>query len=241
MHEQHPQSTNQPRILLAEDDVALRKMLRLNFVKEGWFVLEAPDGEEALRLAQNNRIDAAILDVMMPKLDGFAVCQRLRLEGDKVPVLFLTAKNDGSERVEGLRIGADDYLGKPFNLEELLLRVQNLIRMNQGSERELSLAQIEFGKTCAIDFSAYRIRTFKGDTRSISKREAMLLRLLASKSGEVVSREEILEVVWGYQAYPSTRTIDNYILAFRKYFEPDPKHPVHFHSIRGVGYRFDID
>ena len=236
MQEQPPL---QPRILLAEDDLALRKMLRLNFEKEGWFVLEAPNGEEALRLARQNRLDAAVLDVMMPKLDGLAVCRSLRLEGISLPILFLTAKNNIEDRIDGLRIGADDYLGKPFHLEELLLRVRKLIRIGQGVDRQSSMEQLNFGSSCWIDFTGYRIGTFQGEIRTISKREAMLLRLMASKAGEVVSREEILEVVWGYQAFPSTRTIDNYMLAFRKYFEPQPKMPVHFLSVRGVGYRFE--
>ena len=236
MQEQPPL---QPRILLAEDDLALRKMLRLNFEKEGWFVLEAPNGEEALRLARQNRLDAAVLDVMMPKLDGLAVCRSLRLEGISLPILFLTAKNNIEDRIDGLRIGADDYLGKPFHLEELLLRVRKLIRIGQGVDRQSSMEQLNFGSSCWIDFNGYRIGTFKGEIRTISKREAMLLRLMASKTGEVVSREEILEVVWGYQAFPSTRTIDNYMVAFRKYFEPQPKMPVHFLSVRGVGYRFE--
>mgnify|MGYP002629845827 CR=1 FL=1 len=238
MQEQPPL---QPRILLAEDDLALRRMLKLNFEKEGWFVLEAANGEESLRLARQNRVDAAVLDVMMPKLDGLSVCKSLRLEGLEIPILFLTAKNQIEDRVEGLRIGADDYLGKPFHLEELLLRVRNLIRLGQGKDRRLASARFEFSSDCWIDFSTYTIRTRVGEERNISKREAMLLRLLTSKAGEVVSREEILEVVWGYSAFPSTRTIDNYILAFRKYFEPDPKVPQHFLSTRGIGYRFQTE
>ena len=238
MQEQPPL---QPRILLAEDDFALRRMLKLNFEKEGWFVLEATNGEDCLRLARQNRIDAAVLDVMMPKLDGLSVCKSLRLEGMELPILFLTAKNQIEDRVEGLRIGADDYLGKPFHLEELLLRVHKLIRLGQGKERSMVNSRIEFSAQCWIDFTTYTIKTHLGEERSISKREALLLRLLSSKAGEVVSREEILEVVWGYSAFPSTRTIDNYILAFRKYFEPDPKIPRHFLSVRGVGYRFQLE
>ena len=236
MQEQPPL---QPRILLAEDDLALRRMLKLNFEKEGWFVLEASNGDDSLRLARQNRVDVAVLDVMMPKLDGLSVCKSLRLEVMELPILFLTAKNQIEDRVEGLRIGADDYLGKPFHLEELLLRVRKLIRLGQGKGRSMASTRIDFHANCWIDFATYTIKTQAGEERSISKREALLLRLLASKSGEVVSREEILEVVWGYSAFPSTRTIDNYILAFRKYFEPDPKNPKFFLSARGVGYRFE--
>ena len=229
----------QPRILLAEDDPALRRMLKLNFEKEGWFVLEAANGEESLRLTRQNRVDVAVLDVMMPKLDGLSVCKTLRSEGIQLPILFLTAKNQIQDRVEGLSIGGDDYLGKPFHLEELLLRIRKLLRLGKVKEKSLQPTRLEFREGGWIDFNTYTIRTQFGEEKSISKREAMLLRLLFSKTGEVVSREEILEIVWGYSAFPSTRTIDNYILAFRKYFEPDPKKPIYFLSVRGVGYRFE--
>jgi two-component system, OmpR family, alkaline phosphatase synthesis response regulator PhoP len=227
----------QPRILLAEDDPALRKTVKLNFIKEGWFVVEAENGEEALHLARQHRLDAAILDVMMPKLDGIAVCKSLRSEGSDLPILFLTAKNDGEDRIEGLKAGGDDYLGKPFHLEELLLRVQRLIRLRSDEPTEV-LSSYTFENGGHIDFGAFEITTHGGKNQSISKRESMLLRLLISKIGQVVSREEILEVVWGYHAFPTTRTIDNHIVAFRKYFELAPRAPKHFISVRGVGYRF---
>lgn len=230
-------SQAQPRILLAEDDPALRKAVKLNFVKEGWFVVEAENGEEALSLARQHRLDAAVFDVMMPKLDGVSVCKSLRSEGNDLPILFLTAKNDGDDRVEGLKAGGDDYLGKPFHLEELLLRVRRLMRL-RTTEPVKVISEYAFANGCQIDFDAFTIQTIRGEERKISKRESMLLRLLISKSGQVVSREEILEVVWGYHAFPNTRTIDNHIVAFRKYFELDPKQPLHFISIRGVGYRF---
>ena len=233
------ESPEQPqiRILLAEDDAAMRKAVKLNFVREGWHVVEAENGEEALALARQHRLDAAVLDVMMPKLDGIAVCKSLRTEGSQLPILFLTAKNDGEDRVEGLKAGGDDYLGKPFHIEELLLRVQRLLRSRTQEGAEI-LKEYAFNHGGHIDFEAFEIVTQAGEKQRISKRECQLLRLLISKSGQVVSREEILEVVWGYHAFPNTRTIDNHIVTFRKYFEKDPKHPVHFTSVRGVGYRF---
>ncbi|MDA0912333.1 MAG: response regulator transcription factor [Bacteroidetes bacterium] len=227
----------QPRILLAEDDPALRKALKLNFNKEGWFVIEASNGEEALNHAKQHRLDVAVLDVMMPKLDGIAVCKTLRSEGSDLPILFLTAKNDGEDRVEGLKSGGDEYLGKPFHLEELLLRIRRLMRRQSTNSPEV-ISFYQFKNGAEIDFDAFEIKTLHGEARRISKRESMLLRLLISKKEQVVSREEILEVVWGYHAFPSTRTIDNHLVAFRKYFEKDPKFPEHFVSIRGVGYRF---
>jgi len=214
-------------------------MLKINLEQEGWHVTEAADGPSALNAFRSQRLDAAILDVMLPELDGLSICRTVRLEGNKTPILFLTAKNAGEDRVEGLRLGGDDYLGKPFNLEELLLRVKKLIRMSQQGPAAEELTELSFGTKCHVDFAAYRITKHDGKEQGISKRESMLLKLLASKTGEVVSREEILEVVWGYDVFPSTRTIDNYILAFRKYFEADPKKPRHFFSVRGVGYRFE--
>ena len=228
----------QVRILLAEDDAAMRKAVKLNFVREGWFVVEAENGEEALALARQHRLDAAVLDVMMPKLDGIAVCKSLRTEGSRLPILFLTAKNDSEDRVEGLKAGGDDYLGKPFHLEELILRVQRLLR-SQNNEATEVLQSFTFDDGGSIDFDAFEIVTHAGEAQRISKRESQLLRLLISKAGQVVSREEILEVVWGYHAFPNTRTIDNHIVTFRKYFEKDPKNPVHFTSVRGVGYKFN--
>ncbi len=233
------QSQPSVRLLLVEDDAALRRMLKINLEQEGWHVTEAADGPSALQAFRSQRLDAAILDVMLPEVDGLNICRTIRLEGNQTPILFLTAKNSGEDRVEGLRLGGDDYLGKPFNLEELLLRVKKLIRLNHQGGASAELTELSFGAKCYVDFGAYQIVTHTGAEQGISKREAMLLKLLASKAGEVVSREEILEVVWGYDVFPSTRTIDNYILAFRKYFEPDPKKPKHFFSVRGVGYRFE--
>jgi two-component system alkaline phosphatase synthesis response regulator PhoP len=227
----------QPRILLAEDDLTLRRTVKLNFEREGWFVIEAENGEQALQLAKQNHLDAAVLDVMMPKMDGLEVCQAMRVGGSDLPVLFLTAKNEGTDRVEGLKAGGNDYLGKPFHLEELLLRVKLLLRNNDTSKQTVS-GTYAFGKNCSIDFDGYQITTRSGESKSITKREASLLRLLIAKANQVVSREEILKIVWGYSALPKTRTIDNFIVAFRKYFEADPKNPKHFTSVRGVGYRF---
>jgi len=227
----------QPRILLAEDDLTLRRTVKLNFEREGWFVIEAENGEEALQMAKEHYLDAAVLDVMMPKMDGLEVCQALRVEGSDLPVLFLTAKNEGVDRVEGLKAGGDDYLGKPFHLEELLLRVKRLIRATPSAGEAIE-SIYTFGDGCRIDFDGYEIITREGAVANITKREASLLRLLITRTNQVVSREEILKIVWGYSAFPKTRTIDNFIVAFRKYFEVDPKKPEHFTSVRGVGYRF---
>lgn len=223
------------RILLVEDEQSIRKTLQLNLELEGYVVVSAVNGAEALECFRNQRFDLAILDVMLPQVDGFTVCKTIRLEGNQTPILFLTAKHSGPERAEGLRIGADDYVTKPFHLEELLLRVRNLVQRKNSITPELET--YSFGGN-TLDFKTYKIIDREGNEKQMSKREMMLLKLLVQKKGQVVSREEILETVWGYDVYPSTRTIDNYILAFRKYFEPNPRQPIYFFSVRGVGYKF---
>jgi two-component system alkaline phosphatase synthesis response regulator PhoP len=226
------------RILLVEDEESLVSALTLNLELEGYHVVAARDGHVALDKFRNQHFDLAILDVMIPLMDGFAVCQTIRLEGNTTPILFLSAKGSGKDRVEGLKIGGDDYLTKPFDLEELLLRVQKLIKRRDSSHNLADLNEYSFGEGNYVNFLTFTIRDRTGLETEISKKEIMLLKLLIQRKGEVVSREEILEKIWGYDVFPSTRTIDNYILAFRKYFESDSRNPRHFHSVRGVGYRF---
>ncbi len=225
------------RILVVEDEESLITALSINLEMEGYHVVVARDGHAALDKFRNQHFDLAILDVMLPLLDGFSVCQTIRLEGNTTPVLFLSAKGTGKDRVEGLKIGGDDYLTKPFDLEELMLRVQKLIRRHESTATLADLHEFTFGN-CYVNFLNFTIRSVDGQESVITKKEIMLLKLLIQRKGEVVSREEILEKIWGYDVFPSTRTIDNYILAFRKYFEVDSRRPLHFHSVRGVGYRF---
>lgn len=227
-----------PRILLVEDEESLLDIILMNLKLEGYDVSVARDGKQAIDMARQARFDLCILDIMLPKVDGFTVCKTLRLDNNRVPILFLSAKSTGADRVEGLKIGGDDYLTKPFNLEELLLRVSNLIRLHRRTEQEpKEMETFSFGDN-QINFNTFEITTYDKKNLTLSKREIQLLKFLIERRGEVVAREEILETIWGYDVYPSTRTIDNYILAFRKYFEPDSKNPKYFHSIRGVGYKF---
>ncbi|MEZ4799271.1 MAG: response regulator transcription factor [Flavobacteriales bacterium] len=226
------------RILLVEDEESLASMVKLNLELEGYHVVLATDGHTALDKFRNQAFDLAILDVMLPEMDGFAVCQTVRIEGNKTPILFLSAKGTGKDKIEGLKLGGDDYLAKPFDLEELLLRVSKLIIRHDSGAKSLSdVETYQFGPN-SVNFLNYTIVDKEGKEHEISKKEIMLLKLLTQKDGEVVSREEILEKVWGYDVFPSTRTIDNYILMFRKYFEPDSRQPIYFHSVRGVGYKF---
>jgi two-component system alkaline phosphatase synthesis response regulator PhoP len=224
-------------ILLVEDEEHLLKTIQLNLELEGYTVSTATNGIEALKEFRNGEFNLIVLDVMLPEMNGFDVCEQIRKENTKVPLLFLTAKGSSSDKIQGLKLGADDYLTKPFNLEELLLRVQILIkRGNQQQDQRKSLETYSFGGN-AINFITYEIEGINGTTQ-LSKKEIALLKLLIERKGEVISREEILDSVWGKDAYPSSRTIDNYILAFRKHFEKNQREPLHFHSIRGVGYKF---
>ena len=225
------------RILLVEDEEHLRDTIKLNLELEGYSVTAVADGLDALNSIKESRFNLVILDIMIPSINGLDVCERIRLENRDTPVLILSAKNTSDDRVKGLKLGANDYLTKPFNLEELLLRVNILIKSGlKGTENEKELYKYRFGEN-EIDFSTFLVTNNKGSFQ-ITKRETMLLKLLVEKKNQVVSREQILEKVWGYDVFPSTRTIDNFILAFRKYFEADPKNPIHFHSVRGVGYKF---
>lgn len=226
------------RILLAEDEKPMRDALKLNLELDGYEVVEAGDGNKALDVLRHQKIDLAILDVMMPGVDGFSVCQTARVEGNNTPVLFLTAKGATTDRIEGLKIGADDYMSKPFALEELMLRIQKLIvRRGTASSSLADVDEYTFGPN-KVNFKTYEIIDKDGKESTLSKKEIALLKLLIQKKDEVVSREEILEVVWGYDVFPSTRTIDNFISAFRKYFESNPRQPQYFFSVRGVGYKF---
>lgn len=223
------------RILLVEDEASLRGTLKLNLELEGYAVTIAQTGPEALERLRGAHFDAVIMDVMLPGIDGFQVVETIRLEGNKVPVLFLTARNTQDDRIRGLRAG-DDHLGKPFDLTELLLRVGKLVR--KGATASTAVGDRFTFPGGTIDFARFEAIGADGQVRTLTQRESALLRLLVEKAGEVVSREEILRKVWGYNVFPTTRTVDNFIVAFRKYFEPDPRIPRYFHSIRGVGYRF---
>lgn len=223
------------RVLIVEDEQVLAEVLADNLREEGLEVEIAPDGESALRLWRSFQPNLVVLDVMLPRLSGLDVCRQMRAEGDRTPVLFLSAKSQPEERVEGLRVGGDDYLGKPFHLPELLLRVRNMLaRLEWG---QASPAGLEFGGH-RVDFRAWNARLADGRVEPLGEREIGILRLLAERAGEVVSRDEILDRVWGGDIFPSSRTVDNFIVRLRKLFEPDPASPVYLHTVWGVGYRF---
>lgn len=225
-------------ILLVEDEENLQDTLKLNFELEGYDVTSAYNGEEALRNVHNEYFDLIILDVMLPEIDGITVCENIRLTNTEIPILMLSAKNQSSDRILGLKKGADDYLTKPFSLEELLIRVKLLINKSQKiSSKETVSEEYSFGSN-VINFKSLECTDKNGENVALTKKEVMLLKLLIENKNEVVTREKILQSVWGYNVYPTTRTVDNFILNFRKYFEDDSRNPRYFHSVRGIGYKF---
>jgi len=224
------------KICVIEDEESLSELIKMNLELEGYQVDNIVHGTEAfLRSSEMDEFSLIILDVMLPEVSGLTICKEIR-KYSKVPILFLSAKGTTQDRISGLKLGANDYLPKPFDLEELLLRVQILVDGIEGNNQET--ASFEFANF-TIDFNTFEV-TNKTNAEKIelSKREIELLKLFSQKQGQVVSREEILDELWGDDQFPTSRTIDNYILAFRKIFEEDPRNPVHFHSIRGVGYKF---
>ncbi len=225
-------------ILLVEDEENLHEALKLNLELDGFTVTSAFDGAAALNAVQGEYFDLIILDIMLPEMDGVQVTETIRISNNEVPILILSAKNSSADRVLGLKKGADDYLTKPFNLEELLLRVHKLIDKNKKLKDKSSIGDTYTFGGNTIDFKAQEANGNKGEKIQLSKKETMLLKLLIENKNEVVPREKILQSVWGYNVYPTTRTIDNFILSFRKYFEEDSRNPKYFHSVRGVGYKY---
>lgn len=225
-------------ILVVEDEENLQDALKLNLELEGYEISTASDGAEALKKVDEEYFDLIILDIMLPEIDGFSVCETIRLKNIQVPILMLSARSSSADRVLGLKKGADDYLTKPFNLEELLLRIQKLIQKNKKLQDKSTVEDVYTFGSNTIDFNAQEAFNARGEQIALSRKEAMLLKLLIANKNEVVSREKILQSVWGYQVFPTTRTIDNFILSFRKYFESDSREPRFFHSVRGVGYKF---
>ncbi len=224
------------RILVVEDEKHLAETIKLNLEVEDYHPIVVYDGAEAISAFKEQRFDLVILDIMIPNIDGIAVCENIRLHDSHIPIMFLSAKSSAEDRILGLKKGGDDYLTKPFNLEELMLRIDKLLARNDEGQQSKSVSEYSFGDN-NVNFESYEAQGNDGKF-SLTKKEALLLKLLIENKEEVVSREKILQTVWGYSVYPSTRTIDNFILAFRKYFEPDPKNPIFFKSLRGVGYKF---
>jgi two-component system alkaline phosphatase synthesis response regulator PhoP len=228
------------RVLVVEDNAHLAAGVMENLRAEGYEVSVSGDGEQALEWLRQQSCALIVLDVMLPGIDGFGVCRTLREQGNNTPVLFLTARGDPADRVHGLEAGGDDYLAKPFHLQEFLLRVRAILRRwdwYRSASATADTAVLRFGGN-EVDFRAFRARSWNGEAQELTEKEAMILKVLAEHAGEIVSREDLLERVWGYDVFPSTRTVDNFILRLRKRLEKDPANPRHFLTVWGVGYRF---
>lgn len=228
------------RIMVVEDEADLADGIRENLVEEGYQVEVEGDGAAALDRLLAESFDLLLLDIMLPGADGLTICRRLREAGSDLPVLFLTAKGGLEDRVEGLAAGGDDYLPKPFHLPELLLRVEAILRRRSWPAARTPSALLRFGDN-EIDLHALRCRAWDGREQELTEKEAQVLAALADGAGQTVTRETILERVWGRDLLPSTRTILGLIEKLRERFERDPERPRHLHTVRGVGYRLTIE
>lgn len=229
----NPQPTELFTIAIIEDEPGVRSGLTLNLELEGFKIVAASDGEEGLAIINQHKPDLIILDVMMPKKDGFEVCREVRNAGISTPLILLTAKSQEVDKVLGLELGADDYLAKPFGMKELVARVKALLRRVQKTQ---CADTVQFSDV-VVDFRAYRAERNR-EPLDLSAREYRLLKFLISKVGEVVTRDELLDEVWGYNSYPTTRTVDNHIAKLRQKVEPNNIEPRHILTVHGVGYKF---
>lgn len=228
------------RLLVVEDEAHLAAALKLNLELEGYTVDVAATAREAAeRLLKQDAYDAIVLDVQLPDVDGFELCRKLRGSGNYTPVIMLTARGAAEDRVHGLEVGADDYLVKPFELDELLARVRSLLRRRQWERTEDAVARqnrVTFGRA-TIDFESHEVEV-EGEPLKMTRLELDVVRYFIENPGRVISREELLEQVWKLRSHSSARTVDNFISRLRRHFEPDPRRPRHFLSVRGAGYKF---
>ena len=226
------------RILIVEDEDHIAKGLKFNFEAEGYRVDVAEEGGGALEIvrASDPPVELVILDLMLPGMSGYEICEAIRKERLDLPILVLSARSLSEDKARAFDLGVDQYVTKPFNLNELLSRVRNLAKRRPASSRAPAEEVLEFGKA-RVDFRRFEA-TFDGAPRKLTPMEMKLLQLFAAHEGEVLSRREILAKVWEMNPPPETRTVDNFLLRLRKHFEEDPAKPKHFLSVRGAGYRF---
>jgi two-component system alkaline phosphatase synthesis response regulator PhoP len=224
-------------ILLVEDDQNLAHGLLISLEAEGYQVVHVDHGGQAFEIFINGTFDLVLLDIMLPGMDGLTLCKKLRAAGYRQPILFITARDQTEDKIEGLVAGGDDYITKPFEVAELMARIQGIFR------RQAWLAAPEKGEDSyqwdgrSIDFKTFEADGPDGKVQ-LTHKECMVVKYLVERKGQVVSRDQLLDAVWGYHIYPTNRTIDNFILKLRKTFEDDPAKPVYFETVRGVGYRF---
>jgi DNA-binding response OmpR family regulator len=227
------------RILVVEDDAHLADGLAINLELEGYEPLLAASAEDGLAAWRRGGVDLILLDVMLPGMDGFAFCGIVRQAADRVPILFLTARGGGQDRIRGLDEGGDDYITKPFDLQELLARIKSIFRRQDWMRGQEVPATVRVGRA-DVNLRTFQATTPEG-TVELKEKEAMILRLLYEQQGQPVDRQTILDRVWGFDAYPTMRTVDNFILSLRKIVEEDPGRPRHILTVHGVGYRLDCE
>ncbi|RMG16016.1 MAG: DNA-binding response regulator [Deltaproteobacteria bacterium] len=234
-----PRTASGNRILVVEDEAHLATGLKLNLELEGYRCEVATTAREAAeRLVDAAGFDAIVLDVMLPDMDGFTLLQRLREAGNFIPVIMLTARGAAEDRVRGLEVGADDYLVKPFDLEELLARIRSMLRRRRWERgSEAAQRRIYTFDGIRVDFESHEV-VVRGRPVKLTALELDLLRYFTANPGRVIGREELLEKVWRLRNYETTRTVDNFVGRLRRHFERDPKHPRYFVSVRGAGYKF---
>ncbi|RPJ17985.1 MAG: DNA-binding response regulator [Desulfobacteraceae bacterium] len=241
-------SSGGKRILVIEDDIHIAEGLKLNLSLQGYDVSVAENGISGLRKWREQMPDLIVLDIMLPGIDGLSVLQNIRLEDERIPILILSAKSEPDDKIKGLSCGVDDYLSKPFNLEEFLLRVERLlIRGSWSVEEDKAKARAEISRDKKYSFGGNTIDFEKSVAICragkiiLTEQEIKLLKLFIANRGKPLSRRKLLEIGWGYTGLTTTRTVDNFIVRFRKYFEADPKKPRYFKSLRLIGYLFDHD
>jgi DNA-binding response OmpR family regulator len=222
------------KILVVEDDAAILRGLADNLCFDGYEVETATDGEAGYRAQRVHKPDLIVLDLMLPRMSGFDLCKKLRAEGLRTPIVMLTARSEESDRISGLDLGADDYITKPFSVKELSARIRAVLRRTQT---QTALPQELLFDDVEVDFRRYEARR-KGKPVEMTRKEFAVLQLLAARAGEVVTRDQLLDEVWGYESYPVSRTVDNHVAALRAKLEKDPSEPVYIQTVHGVGYKF---
>ncbi len=222
-------------ILIIEDDISILRGLKDNLSFEGYEILTSSDGQEGLQMAIDNQIDMLLLDIMLPGINGYNICQKLKKEKPDLPIIIISARGTEIDKVIGLDFGADDYITKPFSIPELLARIRAVFRRSQNSTKDID--KYSFGNV-TLDFKRFQA-FFNNEEIKLSSREFAIMKYLIEHEGDVIHRHDLLDKVWGYDVIPSTRTVDNYMLDLRKKFEKDPANPKYIISIRGAGYKFE--
>lgn len=224
-------------LLVVEDDIHLADGLMTSLESEGYRVVHLADGADVLKELERGLFDMTLMDIMLPGMDGLTICKKIRAAGYTLPILFITARDQADQKIEGLLAGGDDYITKPFDTGELLARIQGIFRRQAWlSSGDVAGDTYEFSGR-KINFSTFEAAGPEGAVK-LGRKECMIMKYLVERRGEVVSRDDLLDAIWGYNVYPTNRTIDNFIVRLRKIFEDDPRNPVFFETIRGVGYRF---